>query len=185
VIGTSGSGKTTLARRVAERLELPHVELDALHWDPGWTEAPLELFRERVDRALEAESWVVDGNYGRARDLVWGRAELLVWLDYSLQVTLNRVCRRTLSRIYRREVLWNGNREEWVHFFSRESLLLFVLKTHHARRRRITALLRDPEWSHLEVIHHRRPSECEAWLRCLAAAASPQCESVERHLPVR
>jgi adenylate kinase family enzyme len=37
VVGTSGSGKTTLARQIAERLDIPHVELDALHWEPHWT----------------------------------------------------------------------------------------------------------------------------------------------------
>ncbi len=42
VIGTSGSGKTTVARRIAESLGFPHVELDALHWEPGWKEAPID-----------------------------------------------------------------------------------------------------------------------------------------------
>src|SRR5436305_799712 len=42
VVGTSGSGKTTLAREIARRRALPHVELDALHWGPNWTEPPVE-----------------------------------------------------------------------------------------------------------------------------------------------
>ena len=37
VVGTSGVGKTTLAKDIAAALAIPHVELDALHWDPGWT----------------------------------------------------------------------------------------------------------------------------------------------------
>ena len=52
VVGTSGSGKTTLAREVARRLALPHVEIDALHWGPNWTEPPVELFRQRAVRAI-------------------------------------------------------------------------------------------------------------------------------------
>src|SRR6476659_9383882 len=45
VVGTSGSGKTTLARQLSGRLGLAHVELDALHWDPGWAPTPAEVFR--------------------------------------------------------------------------------------------------------------------------------------------
>ena len=49
VVGTSGSGKTTLAHRLAQQLGIPHVELDALHWDPNWTPAPPDTFRERTE----------------------------------------------------------------------------------------------------------------------------------------
>lgn len=28
IIGTSGSGKTTLARQIAQKLKIPHLELD-------------------------------------------------------------------------------------------------------------------------------------------------------------
>ncbi|WP_423226670.1 AAA family ATPase, partial [Candidatus Amarolinea aalborgensis] len=45
VVGTSGSGKTTLARRLALALGIPHIELDALHWEANWQEAPVEVFR--------------------------------------------------------------------------------------------------------------------------------------------
>ncbi|MEW5719873.1 MAG: AAA family ATPase, partial [Chloroflexota bacterium] len=69
VVGTTGSGKTTLARELAHRLGYPHVELDALHWEPNWGEAPRDVFRARVDAALRGDCWVIDGNYGKARDI--------------------------------------------------------------------------------------------------------------------
>ncbi len=95
VIGTSGSGKTTTARTLAGRLRLLHVELDALHWDAGWSMAPLAVFRERVAQALAGDAWVVDGNYGKVRDLIWPRAELLVWLDYGLPIIFWRLLWRS------------------------------------------------------------------------------------------
>jgi len=65
VVGSSsGAGKTTFARALAARLALPHIELDALHWQQtGWELPEREVFRERVDRATSAEAWVLDGNY--------------------------------------------------------------------------------------------------------------------------
>jgi hypothetical protein len=51
VVGGSRAGKTTLSRRLAHLLGVPHIELDALHHDPDWDEAPAELLRQRVEAA--------------------------------------------------------------------------------------------------------------------------------------
>jgi broad-specificity NMP kinase len=110
VVGTIGSGKTTFARKSAKLLDVPHVELDALHWEPNWVEAPNYLFRERVKQSLEGDSWVVDGNYHQVRDIVWSRADTVVWLDYPFRTIIDRLARRTLRRILTHEELWNGIR---------------------------------------------------------------------------
>ena len=112
VIGTSGSGKSTLSRRLAQALDIPHIELDAIHWrQGGWTPLPQDQFREAVAEAVRQERWVVEGGYSAVRPLVWARADTVVWLDYSLPITFSRVLRRTARRVIRREVLWGGNRE--------------------------------------------------------------------------
>jgi adenylate kinase family enzyme len=36
IAGISGSGKTTLGRRLAQKLDVPFTELDALMHQPGW-----------------------------------------------------------------------------------------------------------------------------------------------------
>ena len=84
VIGVTGSGKSTLAGRLAALLNLACIDLDALHWDPNWTEAPVEVFRSRVETATRSGRWVAAGNYHVVRDLIWPRAEAALWLDYSL-----------------------------------------------------------------------------------------------------
>ena len=163
VVGTTGSGKTTLAARLALCLGLPHTELDALHWDADWTPSP--LFRERVAGALQAPRWVVDGNYGVVRDIVWGRADTLVWLDYPFHVVMRQLTRRTSRRVLRQETLWNGNRERfWAQFASRDSIFLWALRTHWAKRRKYETLLADPRYAHLTLVRLHTPKEMRAWL---------------------
>ena len=168
VVGTTGSGKTTLARQLSQRLAIPHVELDALHWGPNWTPFPIEVFRERTARALSGENWVVDGNYSKVRDIVWGRADTVVWLDYALPVILGRLAWRTLRRIFAREELWSGNRERfWTQFLSRDSLFLWALHTYQRRRREFPALFNQPEYAHLAVVRLRSPRAVRDWLLSL------------------
>jgi len=53
-MGGSCVGKTTVSRRLAETLGVPHIELDALHHDSGWQEAPAEVLQSRASAALDA-----------------------------------------------------------------------------------------------------------------------------------
>ncbi|MGH2461408.1 MAG: adenylate kinase [Chloroflexota bacterium] len=171
VVGSTGSGKTTLATGLAEILSLRHVELDALHWDPNWTPAPTDLFRERVERALDRDRWVVDGNYRKVRDLVWGRADTIVWLDYSLALIYWRLVRRTIARVHSGKELWNGNRESFREaFLSRESIFLWALKTYRRRKREYSELFQRSEYSRLAIFRHRSPPETERWLGNISRA---------------
>ena len=168
VVGTTGCGKTTLARQLSLLLGIPHVELDAIHWGPGWTPAPLEVFRARTAQALSGSRWVADGNYGKVQDIVWGRAEAVVWLDYTLAVLMGRLVWRTLRRIVTGEELWNGNRESiWDQFFTEDSLLLYALRSYRRRRREYPQLFTQPCYSHLSVVRLRSPRATRRWLRHL------------------
>jgi adenylate kinase family enzyme len=172
VVGTTGSGKTTLAREIAGRLGVPHVELDALNWGPNWTEVSPDVFRRRVAAALEGEGWVVDGNYSKARDLVWPRADTILWIDYPLWLILWRLVLRTFRRTLTGEELWSGNRERFrEQFFSRNSLLLWALQTYRLRRRNYPRLLAQPEHAHLRLVRLRSPRETAA---CLDRMARPE-----------
>ncbi|HIK42023.1 AAA family ATPase [Thermoleptolyngbya sp. M55_K2018_002] len=165
IVGTSGTGKTTLAQQVGRQLGIAHIELDALHWEPNWTAAPSEVFRARVAEALAGDCWVADGNYSSVRDLVWGRADTIVWLDYSFGLVLWRSLRRAIWRSTSDVELWSGNRETWRQtFFSRDSILLWVLQTYHRRRREYPLLLSQPEYAHLSVVRVRSPQETRSWL---------------------
>jgi adenylate kinase family enzyme len=171
VVGTSGSGKTTLAGRIAEQLGVPHVELDALHWEPNWTPAAAEVFEERVTAALTGEEWVIDGNYSHVRARIWARADTLVWLDYPLGRIMVQLLARTIRRAITREALWGNNRESLRKaFLSRDSILLWALQTYHRRRREYLPLIRQPRQTHLRVVHLRSPRATQHWLDGLSPA---------------
>ncbi len=159
IVGTTGAGKTTLARALAEKLGSEHTELDALHWQQNWT--PATDFVSRVEKALETECWVIDGNYSRAQALILSRADTVIWLDYSLGTKILRLFGRTSRRTFTREVLWNGNTETFrSQFFSRDSLFFWLFKTHWKQRRRYKALFADaPE--HLTLLRLCDPDEAE------------------------
>ena len=162
IIGTSGSGKTTLAGQIATRLGMPHIELDALHWEPNWQEAPVEVFRARVETSLSGTEWVVDGNYSKVRDLTWGRADTLIWLNYRFELVMSRIVRRTVSRAVMRKELWNGNRERWQNIFRPnrdENIILWSLTTHHKREREYPVLLAQPEYARLKILRLKSPRE--------------------------
>ena len=173
VVGTTGSGKTTVARQLAQILGVPHVELDALHWEPNWTPAAPKVFRERAAAAVHEESWVLDGNYSAVRDIVWPRAETLVWLDYPFVTTFVQLFRRTLQRIIGQEELWSGNRERFrEQFFSRESLFLWFFRSYFRRRRQFPLVLQCPAYRHLEVVRLRSRKETRQWLASLGLTAA-------------
>jgi adenylate kinase family enzyme len=175
VVGTSGAGKTTLARRIAALLELPHIELDAINWQPGWrdlTRHDPEEFVRRVNEAIRAEAWVLDGNYGPVRDRVWLRATHLVWLDYQRPVIMARVISRTLFRAVLRTELWAGNRERWRQLLRPSHPIRWAWSTWERRRRETAERLAQSECAHLVVFRLRRPSEVtqaiEFLVSCLA-----------------
>jgi adenylate kinase family enzyme len=165
VIGTSGSGKTTFAKQISQHLAIPHIELDALYWEPNWVEAPDYIFRERVLNALSSDSWVVDGNYSPVRDIVWAKADTIVWLDYSLLIIMTRLLWRTFERGLTQQELWSGNKETLQKaFLSRDSILLWALQTYSRRRKEYPILFAQPEYSHLKFVQLRSPKAANDWL---------------------
>jgi len=183
IVGTTSSGKSTLASQLAEKINGDYIELDALHWEPNWVEAPDEVFRERVETAISSKlalseverAWVVAGNYRTVRDLIWDNAEAVIWLDYSFHIVFWRLLKRTVHRAVTQEELWNGNRERfWWHLklWSDESLFHWLFKTYWRRKREYPILFSLPENAHLKIIHFKHPKEAEEWLNNVAARRS-------------
>lgn len=111
VVGPSGSGKTTIAAHISKILDLPHLELDSVHWQPDWTPLARHRLRSLVDEFTDGDRWVIDGNYSSVRDLITAKADTVVWLRYGRALVMRRLVMRSIARVVTRQPLWNGNTE--------------------------------------------------------------------------
>ena len=167
VIGTSGSGKTMVAMAIAEKLGIKHIELDAIHWQPGWTELPEDEFNKRIKEAIEVGDWVIDGNYKVVRELIWERVDTILWLDMPFIPVFLRVHWRTIRRLVKQEELWNTNTENIGSLIGKYSMPLWVIQTHKKRRNEYPPLLADPSLSHVDIKIFKSLREVNAWIDSL------------------
>jgi adenylate kinase family enzyme len=164
VIGTSASGKSTFSAVLAERIAVPRVELDPLYWGRDWTPKPKQEFLKLIDEATTTERWVVDGNYGSAREHLWPKANVIIWLNYGMATVLWRGLKRTVARALSRQELWHGNRESFRKaFLSRESILVWIVTTHQRRRRELASLKQSGVYG-LPWIKFTKPRQAQEWL---------------------
>lgn len=172
VVGTSCSGKSTLARRLSRVLDAPHIELDTINWTPGWQTRPLDESRQLVRNAAYADRWVMDGNYGFVRDIVWARATAVIWFNYPFRVVLWRALSRTTRRVLMREELFSGNRESFRRsFLSRESIILWAVSSHRRVRREYRQIIDDGTYPHLRIVELRGTAQADALLTSLCNPA--------------
>lgn len=165
VVGTSGSGKSVLAKEIGLKLALPHIELDDLYWQPNWGQCSKEELRIKVLELIQADSWVMDGNYGDLREVVWSRATTLIWLDYPFYLIFYRALKRSLHRIRNKEKACGSNYETYRRLFSKQSILVWVIKTYWRRKKQLSYYPNLPEYRHLKVVRLRSPREASGFLK--------------------
>ena len=178
IVGCSGAGKTTLARALAERLAIPHVELDALYHQEGWKPQEREELRRQTLAATPPDGqWVVCGNY---EDTVGtelrARANQIVFLDLPRGLVMRRIISRSAKRVVSREELWNGNRERWLNLLHpnpKHNIVLWAFTLWGPYRRRYRHALHSGAWHHAAVYHFTRPEQVTRWLGTLEAVQRP------------
>ncbi|OJA18213.1 hypothetical protein AZE42_06176 [Rhizopogon vesiculosus] len=132
IVGNSGA-------YIAAKLNVPHIPLDALFWEPGWGQPSSDEFRERVSVAMAhyPKGWVIDGNYSSLGTLISDHATDIIWLDPPLWYYLPRLLWRTLLRLLKiAPTCAEGCTETWGDVLSKEGIVWFCISNHgHCKRR--------------------------------------------------
>ena len=167
VIGTSGSGKSTLAKRIAEAKALPYVELDRIFWGPNWYSSTDEELFENLRTEISGDKWILDGNYTRTIPIKWESVDIVVWIDLPFYLTLIQAVKRAFLRSLRQEELWpeTGNRESFKKsFFSKDSIILWTIKTYKINKERNEKHMIDERFSHIKFIRLKSRKDINEFL---------------------
>ena len=166
IVGTSGSGKTHLASRLSEILNIKHTQIDGVFWQDYWQSLPPEKFKEKIAAITEKKKWIFCGNYSIAREIIWKKADTLIWLDLPFSTTLKQLFQRTLNRSLDKEKLWGTQNTEnfRMSFASRDSIILWMLKTYRRNKRHYSHWVANPPHSQMKTIRLTSHSEADRWL---------------------
>ena len=169
IIGISGCGKTTLAQQLSEQYAIQYFKIDEMYWQENWTLRKSEKFCELVAAAIATDRWVIDGHGASAKMMIWQRATHIIWLNYPFVRVFSQLLRRTIRKAWTREVIFSGNRESLRQsFFSKDSILLYMLQNFSAKRRELRGYLDEYSELQVKVIGLDTPVSLEFLLQKLA-----------------
>lgn len=138
VIGCPGSGKSTFSGHLSDIIKLPLYHLDLLYWNSDKTTVGKEVFRERLQKVLKLDNWIIDGNYGSTMELRMAECDTVFFLDFPPEICIDGVRKRQGK--HRPDMPWieTEDDEEFLEFirnFEKDSKpkILELLKKYHEK----------------------------------------------------
>ena len=140
-----------------------------MYWQENWTLRKSEELCELVAAAIATDRWVIDGHGASAKMMIWQRATHIIWLNYPFVRVFRHMLRRTIQRAWTREVIFSGNQISLRQsFFSKDSILLYMLQNFSAKRRELRGYLDEYSELQVKVIELDTPVSLEFLLQKLA-----------------
>ena len=81
VIGSPGAGKSVFARKLRDVSGLPLYYLDRLFHRADKTTVSREEFDAELEKILETDRWIIDGNYLRTMEMRLQQCDTVFFLD--------------------------------------------------------------------------------------------------------
>lgn len=88
VIGCPGSGKSTFARKLRDKLGLPLYPLDMIWHKPDKTNVTREEFDAELQRIMQHDEWIIDGNYSRTLEVRLDSCDIVFLFDLPTELCI-------------------------------------------------------------------------------------------------
>jgi len=98
ILGHAASGKTTLAKKISQKLNIPHISLDRFWFEAGGFEVQKgnvskakdvqDYIKNKVDDFVYKDNWVSDGFFSRVQPLIAEKADRLIFIDIPLHTRI-------------------------------------------------------------------------------------------------
>lgn len=155
VIGCPGSGKSTFSSALHEATQILLYHLDMMNWNSDKTIVPKSIFKERLHRIIEKDTWIIDGNYGSTIKLRMQACDTVFFLDYPLDVCLDGIMSRRGNE--RKDIPWVESSDDVD-----ENFIQFIKDYNIISRPTVIALLKEHADKDIFVFKNRE--EANAFL---------------------
>ena len=118
IIGQPGSGKSTLARKISDKFNIPHFQIDRFYLESGGEKLKRgnsedrdkvrAYVKEKVLEYVHQDSWVSDGTYIKAQAIIAEYADQIIFLDIPLYRRIfNHLQRVFTTKRHKELTIWN------------------------------------------------------------------------------
>lgn len=156
VLGCSGSGKSTFSKRLHDITGLPLFHLDNIWWRPDRTHITRDEFDRKLDKILQTDKWIVDGDYSRTYEVRFQACDTVIFLNYSFEECMNGIIERVGKE--RSDIPWIEQKLD-------PELVKLVQNYEKDNLPLITALME--KYSDKNILVFRTRLEADSWMRGL------------------
>lgn len=147
VIGCPGSGKSTFSKSLHRITGIPLFHLDMMFWNADKTTVDESVFHDRLFKAMQNNTWIIDGNYASTMELRMQACDTIIFLDYPLGICLSGVRDRVGKP--RSDMPWIENNEDDA------ELIQFIINYNSQNRPQVTELLNKYSYKKIYIFSSR------------------------------